>query len=183
MRGIVSTIIQRIRPSQSRRLEWIHINTLLEEEVVFLECQPYFKHEVEKRWHLGDNLPSFRGISLEMNQVFGNILRNAAEAMFEREENRLTIRSWYDACGIHVNIRDTGSGIPPRLLGQIFQPFFSKKGGASEIMGSMGMGIGLYYSKELVRKYGGSIAAFNSPGAGANFVVHLPVGMSCTDEE
>jgi signal transduction histidine kinase len=183
MRGIVSAIMQRIRSSQSRRLEWIHINTLLEEEVIFLECQPYFKHEVEKRWLLGDNLPSFRGIALELNQVFGNILRNAAEAMLERDEKRLTIKSWHDACGIHVSIQDTGPGIPPHLQDQIFQPFFSTKGNASGIMGSMGMGIGLYYSKELVRKYGGSIEAVNSPGTGANFVIHFPIGKGYTDED
>ncbi len=84
MREIVSAIMQRMRSSQSRRLEWIQINELLREEVLFLECQPYFKHEVEKRWELGDNLPLFRGIPLEMNQIFGNILRNAAEAMIEQ---------------------------------------------------------------------------------------------------
>jgi signal transduction histidine kinase len=183
MKKIVSAITQRIRSSQNRRQEWIHINTLLEEEVLFLECQPYFKHEVEKRWQLGDNLPPFRGIPLEMNQIFGNILRNAAEAMIEQEEKRLTIKSWHDACGIHVSIQDTGPGIPSHLQDRIFQPFFSTKGNVSGMMGSMGMGIGLYYSKELVHQYGGSLETISKPGSGASFVVHLPVGMSCTNEE
>ena len=183
MRKIVSAIMQRIRSSQSRRLEWIDVNTLLQEEVLFLECQPYFKHEVEKRWQLGDNLPRFRGIPLEMNQVFGNILRNAAEAMMEQKHKRLTIKSWHDASGTHVSIQDTGPGVPSHLRDRIFQPFFSTKGNASGMMGSMGMGIGLFYSNELVQQYGGRIEMLSERGSGANFVVHLPVGAGHAKQE
>jgi signal transduction histidine kinase len=183
MRKIVTVIMQRIRSSQSRRLECININTLLQEEVLFLECQPYFKHEVEKRWQLGDNLPLIRGIPLEFNQVFGNILRNAAEAMIERSEKQLTIKSWHDDSGVHVSIQDTGPGIPAHLEDRIFQPFFSTKGATSGMMGSMGMGIGLYHSRELVQQYGGTIEMISEPCSGANFIVHLAVGASCANQE
>jgi signal transduction histidine kinase len=175
MRKIVNAIMHRIRSSQSRRLEWIDVNTLLQEEVLFLECQPYFKHEVEKRWQLGDNLPLIRGIPLELNQVFGNIIRNAAEAMNESPEKQLTIKSRHDRSGVHVDIMDTGPGVPPHLWERIFQPFFSTKGGSSAMMGSMGMGIGLYHSQELVQQYGGSIELISEPGSGAHFTVHLSV--------
>jgi|WetSurMetagenome_2_1015567.scaffolds.fasta_scaffold01899_13 signal transduction histidine kinase len=183
MRRIVSAIMHRIRSSQSRRLEWININTLLEEEILFLECQPYFKHEVEKRWQLGENLPLLRGIPSELSQVFGNILRNAAEAMIERSERQLTIRSWHDPTGIHVSIEDSGPGIPPHLKERIFQPFFSTKGTSSGMMGSMGMGIGLYHSQEMVQQYGGIIELISEPNTGANFIVHLPVGANATGQE
>jgi signal transduction histidine kinase len=178
MREIVSAIMQRIRSAQSRRLEWIQINKLLHEEVLFLECQPYFKHEVEKRWQLTEQLPLFRGIPLEMNQIFGNILRNAAEAMIDQPEKRLTIKSWHDGSAIHVSIRDTGPGIPWHLQDQIFQPFFTTKTATSSMMGSVGMGIGLFYCKELVRQYGGSIETISEPDAGANFIVSLPLAAS-----
>jgi two-component system NtrC family sensor kinase len=183
MREIVSAIMQRIRSSQSRKLEWIQINKLLQEEVLFLECQPYFKHEVEKRWQLAEQFPLFRGIPLEMNQIFGNILRNAAEAMIDQPEKRLIIKSWHDASGIHVSIQDTGPGIPWHLQDQIFQPFFSTKTAASSMMGSAGMGIGLYYCNELVHQYGGRIETISEPGSGANFIVHLPVAVSYGNTE
>ena len=183
MREIVSAIMQRIRSSQSRKLEWIQINRLLQEEVLFLECQPYFKHEVEKRWQLAEQLPLFRGIPLEMNQIFGNILRNAAEAMIDEPEKRLTIKSWHDASGIHVSIQDTGPGIPWHLQDQIFQPFFSTKTASSSMMGSVGMGIGLYYCNELVHHYSGRIETISEPGSGANFIVHLPVAVSYANIE
>jgi signal transduction histidine kinase len=178
MREIVSAIMQRAKSSQSRRFEWIHINQLLKDEVFFMECQPYFKNEIEKWWDLGDNLPPFRGIPLEINQIFGNILRNAAEAMIEKPERRLTIMTGYNGSVIHVSIQDTGPGIPWHLQSQIFQPFFSTKSSSSGLMGSMGMGIGLYYCRELIQQYGGEIQVISEPGSGANFIVYLPTGLS-----
>jgi signal transduction histidine kinase len=181
MKRIMSAIMQRIKSSKNRNVECIHINQLLHEEVLFLECQPYFKHEIEKIWQLGENVPPFLGIPMEMNQIFGNILRNAAEAMVRQPIKRLTIRTWHDAAGIHVSIQDTGPGIPRHQREQIFQPFFSTKSTHSGMMGSMGMGIGLYYCKELVQRYGGEIDVVSEPGEGANFVIHLPIGTSSVD--
>jgi signal transduction histidine kinase len=176
MGKIVSAIMQRLKLSQSRRLEWMQLNKLLEEEVFFMECQPFFKHEIEKEWQLEDNLPLVRGIPAEMNQVFGNIIRNAAEAMIGQPQKRLTIRTAHDAAGIHVSIQDTGAGIPRHLQNRIFESFFSTKSGASGMMGSMGMGIGLYSCKELVQQYGGHIELVSEPGAGTTFHIHLPTG-------
>jgi two-component system, NtrC family, sensor histidine kinase HydH len=181
MKGIMAAIMQRIKSSKNRKVECVHINQLLQEEVLFLECQPYFKYEIEKIWQLGENVPPFHGIPMEMNQIFGNILRNAAEAMVGQPVKRLTIRTWHDAGGIYVSIQDTGPGIPWHQREQIFQPFFSTKSTRSGLMGNMGMGIGLYYCKELVQRYSGEIEMSSEPGSGAKFVVHLPVGTSCAD--
>jgi signal transduction histidine kinase len=183
MRDIVSAIMQRVRSSQSRRLEWIYINKILQDEVLFMECQPYFKNEIEKRWQLGDNLSPLRGIPLEINQIFGNILRNAAEAMIEHPEKCLTITTQGDAAGIRVSIQDTGPGIPWHLQSQVFQPFFSTKTSKAGLMGSMGMGIGLFYCRELLHQYGGEIQLISEPGSGANFIVHLPTGLNSSNTE
>jgi signal transduction histidine kinase len=181
MKRIMEAIMQRVRSSKSRSVECIHINRLLQEEVLFLECQPYFKHDIIKIWDLGENLPPFLGITMEMNQVFGNILRNAAEAMIGQRVKRLTIRTWHDTAGIHVSIQDTGPGIPWHQREQVFQPFFSTKSTRSGMMGDMGMGIGLYYCRQLVQRYGGEIQMISEGGAGANFVVHLPVCSNWAD--
>jgi len=181
MSKIMSAIMQRIKSSKNRKLEYIYLNQLLQEEVLFLEFQPYFKHEIAKMWQLGENMPPILGISMEMNQIFGNILRNAAEAMVEQPVKRLTIRTWHDTSGIHVSIQDTGPGIPWHHREQVFQPFFSTKSTRSAMMGGMGMGIGLYYCKQLVQRYAGQIEVISEPGSGSNFVVHLPVGSNCAD--
>jgi len=183
MGKIVSAIMQRLKSSQSRRLEWIQVNKLLEEEVFFMECQPFFKFEIEKEWQLEDNLPLIRGIPAELNQIFGNIIRNAAEAMIGQPKKRLTIKTWHDSAGIHVSIQDTGPGIPWHVQNRIFESFFSTKSGGSGMMGSMGMGIGLYYCKELIHQYGGHIEMVSEPGSGATFTVHLPTGSEETVHE
>jgi signal transduction histidine kinase len=181
MKKIMQAIMQRIKSSKNRNMECIHLNLLLQEEVLFLECQPYFKHDIEKIWQLGENLPLFLGIPMEMNQIFGNLLRNAAEAMIDQPVKRLTIRTWHDAAGIHASIQDTGPGIPWHQREHLFKPFFSTKSIHSGMMGSMGMGIGLYYCKELVQRYGGEIQMTNDSGSGACFVVHLPINSNCAD--
>jgi signal transduction histidine kinase len=181
MKRIMEAIMQRIKSSKSRNVESIDLNRLLQEEVLFLECQPYFKHHIEKIWNLGDDVPPFLGIPMELNQVFGNLLRNAAEAMIEQPVKRLTIGTWHDSEGIHVSIQDTGPGIPWHQREQIFQPFFSTKSTRSGTMGSTGMGIGLYYCKQLIQRYGGKIQMNSEPGNGTCFVVHLPVDSNCAD--
>lgn len=176
MGKMVSAIMQRLKSSQSRKMEWIQVNKLLEEEIFFMECQPFFKFEIEKEWQLEDNLPVVRGIPAELSQVFGNIIRNAAEAMIGQPVKRLVIATRYKAGAIHVSIQDSGPGIPRHLQHRIFESFFSTKSGGAGMMGSMGMGIGLYHSKELIQQYGGSIEVVSEPGGGATFMVHLPTG-------
>lgn len=175
IKAILGTVMQRLKASQNRRLEWVQINEVLKNEVLFLECHPFFKNEIEKEWQLDHSLPNIRGVPAELSQVFGNILRNAAEAMIGEDTRRLVIRSWSDTEGIHVSIRDTGPGIPPPLQEKIFLPFFTTKGAGSGIVGSMGMGIGLYYCEQLMAQYGGHIEVLSDGRTGATFVVHFPV--------
>jgi signal transduction histidine kinase len=177
IRSILTTIMQRLKSSQSRRLEWVQLNEILVKEVHFLECHSFFKNEINKEWCLGKLLSPVRGIAGEFSQIFGNILRNAAEAMMHQERKNLTISSWQDSAGVHVSIQDNGPGIPYHLQDKIFQPFYSTKCGGVGIVGSMGMGIGLYYCKELVEQYGGELEVLSEPNRGTAFVIHFPVAI------
>ncbi|MBI4842615.1 MAG: hypothetical protein HY803_16395, partial [candidate division NC10 bacterium] len=70
--------------------------------------------------------------------------------------------------GVEVALTDTGPGIPPHLLQDIFNPFFTTK--------HRGTGLGLSVSRRIVEDHGGWIEAESSPGQGATFRVWLPVG-------
>jgi signal transduction histidine kinase len=177
IRSILTTIMQRLKTSQSRRLEWVQLNEILVNEVHFLECHSFFKNEIKKEWCLGKSLSPVRGIAGEFSQIFGNILRNAAEAMMHQERKNLTISSWQDSAGVHVSIQDNGPGIPYHLQDKIFQPFYSTKCGGVGIVGSMGMGIGLYYCRELVEQYGGELEVLSEANWGTAFVIHFPVAI------
>lgn len=178
MRNIIGTIAKRVRVSQKRDQEWLQLNDLIQEEFYFLESHPYLKHDVDMEWQLDSNLPLVRGVAIDFCQVFGNLLRNAVEAMHHKSLKKITIRSWDDSEGVHLSIQDTGHGIPEHLMPRIFQPFFSTKTSDIGLAGGLGMGIGLYHCRELILQYGGSIEVKSQPNVGSVFTVHLPATIS-----
>jgi len=103
----------------------------------------------------------------QVNQVFLNLLVNAAQAI----ENRgtISIRTAYENGEIRVRIADTGCGIPPENLRRLFEPFFTTKEPGK------GTGLGLAISLDIVRKYGGHIEVESAVGAGTAFTVRIPV--------
>jgi len=175
MRDIMSTIMKKVSASQAREPQWLQFNDVLREEVLFLESHPYFKTEVEKQWELEEDLPMFKGVMAELSQVFGNILRNAVEAMQDSRLKKIVLTTWHDATWIYVAIRDSGRGIEQHHIERIFEPFFTTKTSEVGLSGCVGMGIGLYHCREVVRQYGGHIDVASVPGHGTTFTVRLPL--------
>ena len=105
--------------------------------------------------------------SLQVKQVFMNILLNARDAM--EEGGSLNVRTFHtkEDDTIHVEISDTGKGISEKLLNKIFSPFFTTK--------SKGTGLGLAITKRIIDQHGGTVHAENRPGGGALFSILLPV--------
>lgn len=139
---------------------------------ILIEILHQIKHHVslegvEVRWE-----PATVDIALEadenqLQQVFTNLIINAVQAM--EKGGTLTIRtalgSGGDSCRIEIG--DTGSGIPPEQINDIFTPFFTTK--------QNGTGLGLSVSYGIVKDHGGTIAVRSEPGAGAVFVITLPL--------
>jgi PAS domain S-box-containing protein len=96
-----------------------------------------------------------QGFAVELKQVFLNLIANAVQAMPEGGKLRLRVANRQShhngrAGGIHVSIVDTGSGIAPEQAEHLFEPFFTTKS-------TKGTGLGLWISKGIVQKYGGTI--------------------------
>jgi PAS domain S-box-containing protein len=109
----------------------------------------------------------------KLAQVFLNLLLNAAHAIEEGdlEGNEIHVRTYADADGRAVaEVSDTGCGIAPEHLGQIFEPFFSTKGVGA------GSGLGLPVSRHLVESFGGTIDCTTEARRGSCFRVVLPAG-------
>jgi signal transduction histidine kinase len=68
---------------------------------------------------------------------------------------------------IRIEVRDTGTGIPPENMDKLFEPLFTTK--------TKGIGLGLAVSKKLAEANGGRIEAQSEPGKGSTFIVYLPV--------
>jgi signal transduction histidine kinase len=116
--------------------------------------------------------PAIYGFPGQLSQVFGNLVRNAAEAAAPETEVTVRVRAIHRAEreGVRVSIHDRGSGIPIDVQRKMFDPFFTTK----DLKGS---GLGLWVSKSLVLKHGGTIRFRSSQReghSGTTFEVFLP---------
>jgi len=114
-------------------------------------------------------IPEVECLPLQLNQVFLNLLVNAAQAM-HGQRGTITIRTGVDdAAHVFVEISDTGSGIAPENLKRIFDPFFTTKPVGT------GTGLGLSVSYGIIIKHGGRIDVRSELGQGAIFRIVVPV--------
>jgi len=118
----------------------------------------------------------------DLAQVFGNVLRNAGDAMPSGGALHVTMaRAANEAT---ITFRDGGPGVPADLKVSIFEPFFTTRGAGSRATGAdddVGVGLGLYVSREIVARWGGTISLAEDPGPGATFVVRLPLADHAPD--
>jgi signal transduction histidine kinase len=116
-----------------------------------------------------DDVPTIRANAAALNQVWTNIILNAADAM--GKNGSLAIQCQQSDGQIVVTIEDSGPGIKEENLSKIFESNFSTK--TSDV--KFGLGIGLSISKDIVDQHGGTISAKNSDTGGAVFTVCLPI--------
>ena len=115
-------------------------------------------------------LPAVECVRSQIDQVFLNLLANAAQAIAGTGE--LTVQTRQENGSAVVSITDTGPGIPPAVIGRVFDPFFTTKPVGE------GTGLGLSISYEIIKKHRGEILAASPPGQGATFTVRIPVARS-----
>ncbi len=121
------------------------------------------KAEVKKEYA---GLPDVECIASQVNQVFMNLLVNAAHAIQDR--GSITLRTGADAAEVWVEVEDTGSGIKPEHLNRIFEPFFTTKPVGK------GTGLGLSLAYGIVQRHHGRLEVRSEPGQGATFRLSLP---------
>ncbi|MBA3454538.1 MAG: HAMP domain-containing protein [Deltaproteobacteria bacterium] len=109
-----------------------------------------------------------KGHAGQINQVFMNLLTNAAQALAGRDNATITITTTGDDENVIVKIRDNGPGIPTEVLPRIWDPFFTTKDVGE------GTGLGLSIVHELVERHGGRIVVDTQLGEGTTFTVTLP---------
>jgi two-component system NtrC family sensor kinase len=113
------------------------------------------------------DLPLVEAFSAKLNQVWMNLLANAAQAI-GTTNGTVTIKTWSEEERVFVSVSDTGCGIDPTALGRIFDPFFTTKSVGD------GTGLGLSISFGIIEDHGGAIRVDSVPGSGTTFTVELP---------
>jgi PAS domain S-box-containing protein len=113
------------------------------------------------------DLPEVECYPQQLNQVFMNLLVNAAQAMEKQGEIRIVTRA--DDGYVEIRISDTGKGIPKENLSKIFDPFFTTK----EV--GKGTGLGLNVAYNIIKKHNGTIDVESTVGKGTMFTIRIPV--------
>ena len=163
----VSKIVKNLKAfarADSGKPEPVNLNERLEETLTVINNELKYKAEVVREF--GD-IPSVMGMPGELNQVFLNLLVNAAQAIPKRGEIR--IRTFAQDGHVGVEIKDNGAGIPEENLPRIFDPFFTTKAPGK------GTGLGLSVAYGIVEKHKGRIEVDSKVGQGTRFTVFLPV--------
>jgi two-component system NtrC family sensor kinase len=167
-REIVERLLAFSRQDEPRKVRQ-DINQVIRRSLELLENQAIFQN-IRVHRSLRENLPEVSVDSNQMQQVFVNILINAADAMPEGGD--LTIRSYAapltEGRFVVCEFEDTGKGIPAEDIPRLFDPFFSTK--------EKGTGLGLSICYGIIRRHGGKIEVKSKEDQGSLFAIHLPLG-------
>ena len=164
---IVSRLLEFSRQSLEERVVF-DVNEVIGHCVELLGRQALF-HNIEIIQELQPDLSQILGNPGELEQVFTNLMINAADAMDGR--GKLTISSHSDlkAEQVILTFTDTGPGITPAIKDKIFEPFFTTK------PVGVGTGLGLSVVYGVVQRHGGDIQVDSPSDGGASFIIKLPL--------
>jgi len=163
---MVKDLVDNLRRfSHLDQAQWkkVNIHDGLESSLMILNPEIKHRIKIEKDYSAKTEIECNPG---QINQVFLNLLSNAAQAI--KNEGNIRIKTWEDKTHLSISIKDDGSGIPSDVLNKIFDPFYTTK----EV--GKGTGLGLSISYSIIKNHGGKIEVSSIPGAGSTFTVILP---------
>jgi signal transduction histidine kinase len=164
--GRISELVKAIKEytyMDQAPVQEIDLHEGIENTLVMLRYK--LKHGITVDRKYDNSIPKVCAYGSELNQVWTNLIDNAADAM--KDKGTLTISTSFDSNYVVVEIRDTGTGIPKEIQSKIFEPFFTTKK-----MGE-GTGLGLDTVWRIIRKHHGSIRVESQPGDTC-FEIRLP---------
>ena len=157
----------------------IQLNKLLPEYLDLIRTTIRRK-DIKVNLDFDPNLPTIAVEEKQIQQVFINILKNAADSI--NGKGVITIKTYveqdeksYKGRYVSTAITDTGHGIPPEDLNKIFNPFFTRK--------SDGTGLGLPITQRIIHQHSGIIDVETKVGVGTTFYVKLPIPCNKTEED
>jgi PAS domain S-box-containing protein len=166
---IVSNLLAFSRQSKVKP-EAVNLNQVIERSL-FLNANLMKIRGIKTDTHLDPQLPDIMGSEDQIQQIFMNLISNAAEAMESSKDGELRIETRVSNNGseIRAQVRDTGAGISKAHLSKLFEPFFTtkKKG--------KGVGLGLSVVYGIIKEHGGAIHVASEVGEGTTFTVTFPL--------
>lgn len=153
--------------------QWVDVHRGLESTLNVVNNEIKYKADVVRKF---GTLPFVQCLPSQLNQVFMNLLVNAAQAMPADKRGTIEVSTGVDDKEVWIKIRDNGCGMKPEVLTRIFDPFFTTKP-----IGK-GTGLGLSLSYGIIQKHHGTIKVDSNPGEGTCFTIVLPVSQPADAE-
>lgn len=145
--------------------EWISLEKVLEETLALLAYQASLD-QIEIVRQVDAEIPRIYANIQEIREIFLNLLLNAVEAVGSQGKIVVELRCRRGEEVIEILCADTGKGIPAEHLDKVFNPFYTTRHEA--------LGLGLFVTKQIVHRYGGSIRVESQAGEGSLFMIQLP---------
>ena len=173
--GIVRNLLQSTRPPGAATGP-VALRDVLSELAALL--QPGLElRRIRMEVDLPADLPRVVGDPHQLQQVFLNLFTNAVDAMPEGGVLTVSAAALPGAERfVRCDVQDSGHGIPPGLLAQVFEPFVTSKAQGE------GTGLGLTVSRDIVQRHGGTLSVSSEPGRGSCFTLRLPVYEEPSDD-
>lgn len=166
--GIIRDLLEYARPNLDQEELPGCLTDAVDAAVGLLAPQKTFRG-VTVQVMLAGSLPAVRPGTDQLTQVLVNLLLNAADAMGGEGEVRIRAELLDEGDRVHVQVSDSGGGVPEEELDRIFEPFYSTKDPGS------GTGLGLALCEGIITREGGTVSAANSKSGGLSVNLILPV--------
>jgi signal transduction histidine kinase len=169
MAALIERLRSAYRPGRVKDFRPVELNDLIEDVHTLITTHMRQK-QISFEFHPDPDLPPISGMSDQIRQVVLNLFINAIEVM--EPNGRLTVqtRNLIQQKEVLLTVKDTGPGIAPEILPQIFDAFITDK--------QAGTGLGLTITHDIIEQHFGRIEAENDPQGGAVFKIWLPVDES-----
>jgi signal transduction histidine kinase len=174
---IINRLLTKSKQEQLQDPQYIEINKLISDELEFLNSNLEFKHNVKKDIQLDNAIPPIFAVYSDISQSIMNILQNAIDAMYKRQEKKLTVVTQLKDRTIYVIIKDTGVGIDEKNYLKLFDPFYTTKPTRHDRNNTAptGTGLGLATVYNLLTPYNIKIDVDSTVDVGTTFTLRLPL--------
>jgi len=168
--GIVRNLRNFSRIDVDGEIEQYDINGAIESTLIVAKNEIKYVADIKREY---SQIPPVHCIGGEMNQVFLNIIVNAAQSLKSQTRSRrgvIRIKTYNDKEFVYCEIIDNGPGIPGNIIHRIFDPFFTTKEAGK------GTGLGLNISYDIVvHKHNGDLLVQSKEGLGTKFIIKIPI--------
>ncbi|MBF0286625.1 MAG: PAS domain S-box protein [SAR324 cluster bacterium] len=175
---IIKDMLQFSRRGESEK-KLTDLIGLIEKTIALASTDHDLKHKydfqnIHINWDVAHDFPQVPCAQSEIQQVFFNLLKNAAEAMDpikkEAKESMIFLRASQEGKRIHIEVEDNGIGMEDNVRKCIFEPFFTTK----QAMAGTGLGLSVSYFI-ITSNHQGTVTVESTPGKGTRFLIQLPL--------